>query len=169
MPLIKTKQKVDFTQSEAVTVASTASETTVVGTGEGSLTIQKNSAAVGKTFRVKATGYYSNTGTPTLTLKLKAGSTVLVSTGAITTATSASNRVFNYEAIVTVYTIGASGTVLGQCDFADNASTIALTATTAAVTVDSTANQTLNVTAQWSASSASNTLTVTNLIVEELN
>lgn len=169
MPFLKTKQRVDFTQSASVTVASTASETTLVGTGEGSLTIQKDSLAVGKTFRVTAFGYYSNTGTPTLNLKFKAGSTVLAETGAVTTATSASNRVFKFEAIVTIRSIGASGTALGQCDFADNASTIALTAQTSTATVDSTANNTLNLTATWGASSSSNTITCTNLVVEELN
>lgn len=169
MPFLKTKQRVLFTQSEAVTLANSTTETTLVGTGEGSLTIQKNSLAVGKTFKVVARGYYSNTGTPTLTIKLKAGSTVLLTSGAITTTTSASNRAFVFNGLVTVYSLGASGTVRGQGEVSELGSAVTGIASTSTVTVDSTANNTLNLTAQWGAASSSNTITITNLVVEELN
>lgn len=170
MPLIKTKQPILFTQAAAVTVANTTNETTVVSsTAEGTLTIQKNSTSVGKTFRVKARGYYSNTGTPTLTVKLKAGSTVLLTSGAITTTTAASNRAFEFEGEVTVYSLGSSGTVRGQGSVSEFGSAVTGIASTAAVTVDTTANQTLNITVQWGTASASNTITITNVVVEELN
>lgn len=170
MSFVKTKQIVPFTQGASVTVASTAAETTLVSaTGIGGVELLKNGFVVGKTYRVTAYGYYSNTSTPTLTLKFKFGSTVVASTGAVTTAASASNRVFKFEALVTVRSLGASGTVLGQCNLVDNASTITVTPVTAATTIDTTTNQVVNVTAQWGASSASNTITLTNLVLEELN
>lgn len=169
MPFLKTKLPADFTQYQAVTVANSTTETTVIGTGEGSLTFQKNSLAVGKTFKVTALGYYSNTSTPTLTVKLKAGSTVLLSSGAITTTASASNRAFKFEGIVTVYSLGASGTVRGGGKVEEVGSATTGIAGTSAVTVDTTANQTLNLTVQWGTANSSNTITITNLVVEELN
>lgn len=169
MPLIKTKQPILFTQAAAVTVANLDTETTLVSTGEGSLTIQKNSFSVGKTFKVKALGFYSTTGTPTITLKFKAGSTVLVNSGALATANNSSNAGFSFEALVTVYSLGASGTTYGQGVCIQDNLAPQLATNTSTVTLDTTANQALNVTAQWSAASASNTITITNLVVEELN
>lgn len=169
MPLIKTKQPADFTQYQAVTVANSTSETTVVGSGEGALTIQKNSFAVGKTFKISGKGFYSNTGTPTLTLKVKAGSTVLLTSGAITTTTSASNRGFSFEGVLTVYSVGSSGTIHGQGEVVEVGSAHTAMVNTSAVTLNTTANQALNVTVQWGAASASNTITITNLVLEELN
>lgn len=172
MPFLKTKQRVDFTQSALVTVASTASETTLVGTGEGSLTIQKDSLAVGKTFRVSAKGFLSTTGTPTLRLKVKLGSTVILDSGTATMATI-TNESFSLNSEFSVYSIGSSGTVNGQGIMivtGSSAKVIAVpTASGSAITVDSTANQTISVTATWGTSSSSNTITCTNLVVEELN
>ncbi len=169
MPLIKTKQFADFTQAQAVTLANSTTETTLVGTGEGALTIQKNSLAVGKTFKISGKGFYSNTGTPSLTIKVKAGSTVLLTSGAITTTTGASNRGFSFEGVLTVYSLGSSGTLHGQGQVVEVGSATTAMVNTSAVTVDTTANQALNVTAQWGAASASNTITLTNLVLEELN
>jgi len=169
MPLIKTKQPVDFTQYTAVTVANTTSETTLVSTGEGALTIQKNSFAAGKTFKVKAMGFYSTTGTPTITFKFKAGSTVLVNSGALATSNDTSNAGFSFEALVTVYSVGASGTTYGQGVCIQDNLAPQLATNTSTVTLDTTVNQALNLTVTWSAASASNTITLTNLVIEELN
>lgn len=162
-----------FTSGAAVTVANTTTETTLVSTtGLGSTTILNDSVGVGKTFKVKVAGTLSTTGTPTLTFKIKNGSTVLLTSGAVTQATITGES-FAVEALVTVYAVGATGSVNGQ-------GTIVVTGSSpvvaklpmsggAAVTVDTTANIALDVTAQWSAASTSNTLTVTSLVIEELN
>lgn len=172
MSFLKTKQIVPFTQGASVTVASTASETTLVSsTGIGGVTLLKNGFVVGKTYRISGCGVFSNTGTPTLTIKVKFGSTAILSTGAVTTTTGASNREFTFSGLITVQSLGASGTVHGQGSLTEYASTPVVFPMTnsAAVTVDTTANQTVGVTAQWGASSASNTITLTNLVLEELN
>lgn len=172
MPFLKTKLPADFTQYQAVTVANSTTETTVIGTGEGSLTFQKNSMAVGKTFRVSAKGFLSTTGTPTLRLKVKLGSTVILDSGTATMATI-TNESFSLDSEFSVYSIGSSGTVDGQGIMivtGSSAKVIAVpTASGSAITVDSTANQALNVTVQWGTASLSNTITITNVVVEELN
>lgn len=172
MSFVKTKQIVPFTQGASVTVASTASETTLVSsTGIGGVELLKNGFTVGKTYRVSGAGVFSNTGTPTLTLKVKFGSTVILSTGAVTTVTGATNREFTFSGLITVKSLGASGTASAQGSFVEYASTAVVYPMTnsSTVTVDTTANQTVGVTAQWGASSASNTITLTNLVLEELN
>jgi hypothetical protein len=173
MPYIKKANPIRFAQTATVTVASTAAETTLVGAGEGSLTLNAGSTLIGKTFKIKGAGIFSNTGTPTLDIKVKLGAVTLLDTGAITTVTTASGRLFLFEGIVTVRTVGASGTAFAQGLFVETLATgVSLNypmvnASTSAI--DTTAELAFNVTAQWGASSASNTISLTNLILEEVN
>jgi hypothetical protein len=158
-----------FAQTASVTVASTASETTLVGAGAGSATIPANAWYVGKTIRVRVSGYLSDTGTPTLTVKIKFGSTVILTTGAITLASGVSNVGWQIEGTITCRTVGGSGTVFAQGTFQYNNSVPTNIVNTAAVTIDTTASQAVSATATWSASSASNTITATNLSIEAVN
>lgn len=175
MSFVKIKQSVPYTQGASVTVASTASETTLLSsTGSaGGLLLLKDGFTTGKTYRVSGCGVFSNTGTPTLNIKVKFGSTAILATGDITTVTAASDREFSFSGLITVKSLGASGTVNGQGIFVETLATgVSLNypmTNAAAVTVDTTANQTVNVTATWGASSASNTITLTNFVLEELN
>lgn len=172
MAFVKAKQLSLYTQGAPVTVATSAAETTVISTtGSGGLEVLKNSMTVGKTYRIQLAGYYSNTGTPTLDLKVKFGTTVLLDTGVLTTATGATNREFMVDGLITVYTVGSSGAVRGQGLYLSPTETILVNPmiNTSNVTVDTTANNTFNVTIQWGTSSSSNTITVTNLVIEELN
>lgn len=173
MPLIKNANPIRFAQTATVTVADTATETTLVGAGEGSLTLNANSTLVGKTFKIKGAGVFSNTGTPTLTLKIKLGAVTVLDTGAITTVTSASNRLFLFEGVITVRSVGASGTAFAQGTFTETATAgtgkLYPVANTSTVAVDTTANLAFNVTATWGAASASNTISLTNLVIEEVN
>lgn len=174
MSYLKLKQLVPFTQGASVTVATTASETTLVSTtGIGTPGLTASGFTVGKTYRVSGAGVFSNTGTPTLDIKVKFGSTAVLDTGAITTVTTASNRVFTFSGLLTIQSLGSTGTVLGQGIFNETATTGAGKAypmgNSAAVTVDTTANQLVSVTATWGTSSSSNTITLTNLVLEELN
>ena len=173
MPLIKNPHPIRFAQTASVTVADTASETTIIGTGEGSLKLNANSTLAGKTFKIKGAGVFSNTSTPTLDIKIKLGSVTLLDTGAITTVTSASNRLFLFEGLVTVRSVGSSGTAFAQGTFTETATTgsgkLYPMANTSTSAVDTTANLAFNVTAQWGSASASNTITLTNLVIEEVN
>lgn len=167
MAYVKTKQLVPFTQGAAVTLANSTVETTLLSTTfTGGL--EFSDFLVGKTFRVSGFGHYTNTGTPTLQLKLKFGSVVLSDSTAITTTTGATNRVFKYEALVTVYALGTTGTLETTGVFSEVGSAVTGLASTAA-TVNTTVPQTLALTAQWSAASASNTITLNSLVCEELN
>lgn len=159
-----------ISQTSAVTVASTAAETTLLASA---YTIQANWLTAGKTLRIRARGIIGNTGTPNLTLKVKLGGATVITTGAVTMSTITGSMDFFIDATVTIRTAGGTGTAIGQIagDYctANGTAPLRISAPTASTTtIDTTANSSFDVTAQWSASSASNTLTITNLTVESL-
>jgi hypothetical protein len=80
---------------------------------------------------------------------------------------------FVLEADVVIRTAGGSGTAIGyisgQYQTANNAALLSMSApTSSTTTIDTTANSSFDVTAQWSASSASNAIVITGLTVESL-
>jgi hypothetical protein len=122
---------------------------------------------------IKGAGTYGTTGTPTLNLKVKLGTVVLASTGAITMGSSISNRGFSFEVKVTLMSVGAAGTVEahGCVTFSTASATSALVSlfSTAPIAVDTNVASSVSVTAQWGTASASNTITLRQLYIEYLN
>lgn len=123
----------------------------------------------GTTIRVEAWGVASNTGTPTLILGLYYGlvaGTALVVSTAKTTTTAMSNWEWHayYTGRVTI--AGTSGSIIGSGYWNLPTSLTAWTAirwpetAPGAVTIDTTVNKQLSIGATWSASSASNSITV---------
>lgn len=162
-----------FTSTAAATVANTVTETTLAGTGVGTLTIPANWYKVGKTLKVFASGVYSNTGTPTIRIKLKHGATILVDTGAVTTTTGATNWQWTFEGYITCRTVGGTGTVILQGDFYINTSATAVAryamTATATITIDTTVTNVLDLTVTWGTASASNTITCSNFLAHAIN
>jgi acyl-coenzyme A thioesterase PaaI-like protein len=161
-----------FVQTADATIASSAAETTLTAAGVGSLTLPANFFRTGKTIRVRARGYVSDTGTPTFRVKIKLGSTIVLDTTAIAFAGTIANDQWFVEGIITCRTTGASGTVMGQGSYSAetnvNSNRAAMT-NTATTTIDTTASQAVDVTWQWGTSSASNTITCSNLLLEALD
>lgn len=108
----------------------------------------------------------SCTGTPTLTIRVRIGSltgTLLFNSNAITLASgiTAARLVLDFEMMISA--AGASGAfdcmVTLRNNLAAAGTTVATMSGTPAATINTTAAVTLVVTAQWSAASASNTVT----------
>lgn len=162
-----------FTATADGAVSNTTAETTILGTGVGTKTAEAGLWRAGRTFRIQVNGFITNTATPTLNIKVKAGSTILASTGVQTMTTITGTRAFVAEAVITCRTTGASGTAYTQGDFYydTNVTGFAMEdmVSNATVTVDTTAAQALDVTATWGTASASNAITGTNVIIEVLN
>lgn len=135
----------------------------------------------GRCLRMRAFGKLSTTATPTMTFAVRWGGvtgTLLATTEAITTATGSANVAWSLEVLIQTRANGATGSLLVMGD-----ATINLTASTqttgvfgvsgfdapAPVTVDLTADTALSLTCDWSASSASNTLTGMFYSLEALN
>lgn len=149
------------------TVNNSSSEVTLLDTGLGSKTLPADCLYVGKTIKIKMFGYFSNTLTPTLTIKLKFGSVIVCTTGAIITASGVTNGQITFEFLVTCQSVGATGTVWAQGQGLIGSTVVQIINTTAS-TLDTTASQTLDITSQWGTLSVSNTITCTNLTMEIL-
>lgn len=157
------------TTSADATVANTAAETTLIGTVAGSLTFAANRLSrLGRTIKITASGYVSDTGTPTLQLKFKIGGTTILDSTAITLGSGISNKLWKFEGLISVQTAGASGKVKGQGQFYQNG-VITDIVNTAQASLDLTAALTVDLTATWSVGNPSNTITCSNFLLELLN
>jgi hypothetical protein len=135
----------------------------------------------GRLLRMKAFGKLSTTGTPTMIFAIRWGGvlgTLLAQTEAMTCASGAANTTWAIEAYLQVRTNGATGTILcmGEAHVSLTASTdveslfgVSGFDAPAAVTVDLTAVAALSLTADWSANSASNTITGLIYSLEAVN
>lgn len=155
-----------FTQTADKSVTNTTSETSIIGTGIGTLTLPANFFSVGKTIRITVSGVYSTVAVTgdTVTIKVKYGSTVIGSTATTSLLAGASNLYFWAECLITCRSLGASGTVQISGGTTYNISTVGGLAEdpmnngAATTTVDTTASSLLDVTVTHSAANASNTV-----------
>lgn len=171
--------------SDGPAIANTTTETIIFP----NVTIPANYMQDGRLLRLRAYGRHSTTGTPTLTFAIRWGGvsgTVLAQSGAITCGSAVAAAMWQVEAYLQTRSNGASGTIFtvghavlgedaaGSVGSATNSSHegfmgSAGVATPAAVTVDLTADTALSLTADWSAQSASNTLTGHFYSIEAMN
>jgi hypothetical protein len=161
-----------FTATGTATVTTTTTETTILGSGVGTKTLPANFLVAGKTIRITVKGIMSNAAAETLRIKVKAGSTVLLDTTATTVSGTLTNAYFQASGSFTCRTTGGSGTVFpsGSIGYL-NAGTgqgIPMVAT-AAVTLDTTASQALDVTATWGSASASDSISGQVVTIEAMN
>ncbi len=133
---------------------------------------------VGQRWRLTAHGVFSTTGTPTLLLGAYYGGvagTALAATAATTTGSGAAAWPWRLELLFQVRSLGSSGTVWAQgwCDFPTSLTALTRTSIPVTnaqlVTVNTGTNSALTVGAQWGTSSASNTVTCEDFVVEQQN
>lgn len=157
-----------FAQTQTVTVGNTVTETTLVGTGQGSATLPANFFFVGKTIRCKMLGFHSSTGGPTVTFRFKlGGTTVATATGASGNGT---NDGFMVEVYITCRSIGATGTIFAQGQYAElhSGGLVDGLTPTATTTVDTTGTLAVNITIEWGTAVAGNTASATNFTIENI-
>jgi len=165
-----------FTAMATVTIANTTAETTLIGSGVGSLTLGANVLMPGKTLRIRCQGYWSSDllAAGTMRWRVKLGSTVVLDTAVFTPIGGVTNLLWQLEATITCRATGASGSVFAQglVEHQETAGISFPTRTmvnTATNTIDTTAAQALDVTFQWGSADADNTISCTNVSVETLN
>lgn len=169
------EEMLSWETADGSAIANTTTETIIFA----NKTIPANYMSDGRVLRITAYGRHSTTVTPTLTFALRWGGvagTILAQSGPITCGSTVTNAPWKLELLAQVRTNGATGTLfvmgearvwddaVGSVGSATNAPAVAAmcsagAATPAAVTVDMTADTALSLTADWSAASASNTLT----------
>jgi hypothetical protein len=144
-----------FTNGAVTGPSNSTSESSILGAGFGTKALPANFWTPDKTVLIEVMGFYSTGGAArNLTLRVKYGSTTLASDVQSTTAATA-GRSFYLRALVTCYTTGATGTVWVQGWYRIQEGDFPLFST-AAVTINTTTSNTLDVTAQF-ATADSNT------------
>ena len=168
-------------QTASVTVADTTTAETTLLSVTGDLTLDGGTTAgtraleIGRTIRVTACGIITTSATPEpFNLRVKYGTTVLCSTGDITPTLSLTNRLWWLDAIITVRTVGAAGTVFSQGKlliYTGAAATMPYElVTTAAVNIDTETDSALGFTVDYTNAIAgtNTTIVLTNWAFEIL-
>lgn len=163
--------------ADGAAIANTTTETIIFP----NVTIPANYMADGRALELTAYGRLSTTATPTITFRLRWGGvagTLLAVTEAITNGSGVTNVNWEIYAVLQTRTNGATGSlfVMGSATVHTAAGTVVTNIfgvsgfdAPAAVTADLTADTALALTAQWSAASASNTLTGHLYLLKSLN
>jgi len=173
--------------ADGTAVANTTTETIIFP----NITIPGNFMSDGRAIRMYTAGRYSTTATPTLVFAIRWGGvsgTVLAQSTTITGGSTITNAIWEQEAVLQTRSNGLSGTIfcIGSAKLGSGLTTPAVGSATAApgismmgsaasqitpaaVTVDLTNDTALSITADWSAASASNTLTGHIYLLEFLN
>jgi predicted RecA/RadA family phage recombinase len=139
-------------EAASAVITNTVTETAF----DKSVTIPANTLQVGDVLRVRAQGICPSTNsTDTLNVRLKVGTVTLVATGAVDVA---NNDLFHLEADLVVRAIGANGSIVasGLQALGTEGTVTTKPAKLAASALDTTAAQTVAITATWSVANAGN-------------
>lgn len=163
--------------ADGTAIANTTAETAIYP----NLNILANYMADSRFVHFELFGKLSTTGTPTITFRVRhggTGGTLLATTEAITNGSAVANVNWILRGKIQTRANGAAGSLLvyGECLVHTSATAVVTNVfgvsgfdAPAAVTVDLTADWALAITAQWSAASASNTLTGMNRLIYSFN
>ena len=151
-------------QAATKTAASTALTNTTTETALDSLAIPAKSLVAGSTIRVRSMGIVTaQNSTDTLKIYLSLGKTSVALASreevlATTAVDAAVSDVFYIDALIQIRTIGTSGTAVAMIDFQDPDAVTTATKRSlkASFTVDTTVEQTLSVSGEWSVANAGN-------------
>ena len=152
------------------TVANTVAETAFTTQP----TFAANTLRAGDVIHCKMNGLYSTAlVAPTLTAKIKIGSVLLITTGALASfIANTTNQAYSADVWITVDSIGAGGTVEAHAQLTFSTSTVATfmsnIANTATIAVNTTISNALSTTITWSVANASNTITLRQSVCELL-
>lgn len=157
-----------FISNADAVVVNTITETTLVASGAGTVTIPAANLKANAKFKIKIQGIISDTGNPTFQLRATLGGTLIGDTGANSLGAVLNDHWF-LEIEFVVRTEGVSGTIMASGAFLTEQGDHFGMANTAAIVINTTVAQTLDVTAEWGVASASNTVTAQIFELEEFN
>lgn len=163
-----------FVSNASKTISNTTTETSGIPLGIGTLNIPGNSILPGSIIRIKGFGFYS---TPmilpsSVTIRIKLNSTVLASITTSSILTGANNEKFSFEAFIDCYTDGINGNVVvaGDINYKISGSKVFddISSGITPIGVNTTIDQLLDVTIQWSDASTTRSATITLVTIEAL-
>ena len=148
----------------SIPVTATVTESSLIGTGVGTLTVPVNSFKVGDSFHAKLIGHMSCVGSATLEIRVRSGSTLLADTGVIALDTT-TNKHWEINVYFTIRSLGvatvASVASGGLFSYIKNSGTNFEGANFSIInntTFDTTVINTLNITAQWNTNNSGNSI-----------
>lgn len=158
-----------FAQTATVSVSGTNDETTLVGSGVGSLTIPSSAWHVGKTYRVTIAGRYTSDADNPMSLhpRLKLGSVVIAEKN--TFIGSSQDEQWRVVVEFTCRSTGSSGTIITFGTLWNQNSVNEFSNGTSTSTINMTTNQTIDVTGILSDDSPGNSISAYMIILEEVN
>lgn len=150
----------------SATVTNTTTETSIVGTGVGALTVPANNFQVGDSFHAKIGGVMSALNNDTVSLHIKTGATVLATTGVITLE-AVTALGWEMELDFTIGTIGAVGSMCTNGNFAYNRNTGALEGFVFqdVQAIDTTVINTLDITVTWGVAKTADQIYSANFVL----
>jgi hypothetical protein len=153
------------------TIANTTTETTMM---TSALSLPANMWTAQKSIRFEYNGFLTSAANPTLTIRVKIGAINILVSGTLNIGNNATNVQFKLSGFITCRSTGVGGTFIGQAEFVINPNTFAgaskLTLLDVAVAVvDTTIANNFDSTIQWGTANVTNTITITNNIIELLN
>jgi hypothetical protein len=151
--------------ANSTTVTNTTAETTIIGTGVGSLSVPANGFSVGDSFRAILGGVINAGNNETIRIKLKTGSVILLDSGVQNLGSAVIDDVWSLNVDFTIRQLGAAGVAsivsLGGFHYTktNNASVQGFGFNVVNnTTFDTTVNNTLDITVQWGSASTGNNI-----------
>jgi len=144
----------NYSQTVQGTTINTTGEQSIVGTGVGSLSIPADAFAIGDSFHAKIGGKINATGGGSrseITINIKAGATILATTGVFDLDT-ATNQGWECELDFTIASIGATGSICTNGNFAytkDGSRQVYGYIFQDVQPIDTTISNALDITAEW--------------------
>jgi hypothetical protein len=155
-----------FSQTaDSTPITGTTSELSLINGGVGTLSVPANGFQVGDSFRAVMAGIMTVANGQTLRIKVKAGSLILLDSGAQSIINNITNDVFSLNVDFTIRQIGAAGVAsivsLGAFHYTktNNGTVEGFSFNTVnSTTFDTTISNTLDITAQWGSNNAGNSI-----------
>ncbi len=147
-----------FISTADVTVVNTVAETTLLGSGNGTLTVPADSTKIGDKFSFSIQGIMSSAGNPTLRLQLKSGAVILADTGVNSVGNLADGHWVITGEVVT-RSLGVTGTSTISGSFITSAGDHFEFVNIVPSILDTTINRAVDVTAIWGTATAGNSIT----------
>ena len=152
----------------SVVLTNTTTETSIVGSGVGSLTIPANHFVVGDSYHAKIGGEISAQNGDDITIRIKSGAAVLATTGTISLSPT-TGLGWECEIDFTVAAIGATGSMCTNGNFAYNRDTGSLEGFVFqdVETFDTTIANTLEITAEWGQAKTQDQIYSSNFVLHK--
>jgi hypothetical protein len=150
-----------FAQTGSSTpVSGTTVETSIIGSGTGTLSVPSNGFRVGDSFSAKLNGHISCVGSSTIHIRVKANSVLLGDTGVIALDTTTGKH-WQLDLNFTIRSIGSVGSIasFGSFGYIKNSGLNFEGSNFVTITpLDTTILNTINITAEWNTTNSGNSI-----------